>query len=96
MYSCSARIGVVFTPPFISLSALFCVVSRACRVELLAVISIITNFFSSKSNMTQLGWIISGNVLRVVRKKSFVEASVWYCWECTCKKELRHVARRDQ
>jgi len=28
-------------------------------------------------------------LFRVVRKKSFVEASVWYCWECTCKEELR-------
>ena len=39
VYICSARIGVVFTPPVISLRALFCVVSRAFRVELPAITS---------------------------------------------------------
>ena len=53
-------------------------------------------FFSSKSNRALSGWVTTGNVLRVVRKKSFVEATAWYCWEWMCKKGLGHVARRDQ
>ena len=47
MYSCSARIGVVFMPLVISLSALLCVVSRACKVELLAIISTSLPYFMS-------------------------------------------------
>ncbi len=47
VYCCSARIGVVFTPPVISLRALFCAVSRACRVELLAVTSTSLPYFMS-------------------------------------------------
>ena len=38
---------MVFTPPVINLSALFCVVSRACRVELLAVIRTSLQYFMS-------------------------------------------------
>ena len=47
VYSSSARIGVVFIPPVISLKALFCVVSRACRVGLLAVPNTSLPYFMS-------------------------------------------------
>ena len=53
VYSCSARIGIVFTPPVISFRALFCVVSRAFRVEPLAVIRTSFPYF-----MTDLMYVL--------------------------------------
>jgi hypothetical protein len=39
--------------------------------------------------------VITGNVLRVVRKKRFVEVSAWCYWEWMCEKGLRHFGRRE-
>ena len=85
VYSCSAWIGVVFMPLVVSLRALFCVVSRAFRVELLAVTSTsLPYFMTGLTYVLYVVFIVSCVLPHVALVSRFMSLSLWLTLFIVC------------